>query len=71
MYIAGGPRAVVAKVRIIGMVPDIDMKAIVSSAVFQPDSWSAFSFYESICIFTWERRGNSISHANAMFGWST
>ena len=30
------------------MVPDIDMNAIVSSAVFQPDSWSAFSFYESL-----------------------
>lgn len=29
------------------MVPNIDMNAIVSSAVFQPDSWSAFSFYES------------------------
>lgn len=30
------------------MVPDIDMNAIISSAVFQADSWSAFSFYESI-----------------------
>lgn len=32
------------------MVPNIDMNAIVSSAVFQPDSWSAFSFYESIYV---------------------
>lgn len=34
----------VAKVRILGMVPDRDMNAIASSAVFQSDSWSAFSF---------------------------
>lgn len=42
------------KVRILGMVPDNDMNAIVSSAAFQSDSWSAFSSADSTYVCTWE-----------------